>query len=235
VAPGAFTGAERKPRPGKLECADGGTLFLDEIGDMPLALQAKLLRVLQDQEFEPLGSNRVVRVDLRIIAATSRDLEAMVRAGSFRIDLFYRLNVLSIFIPPLRERAGDLDMLCEHLLERIACQNRALPRELAPGAMEALRGHAWPGNVRELENVLEQAMLKTDAHTLRAADLAGLLDPLAPHSLDPTLAGALEATERQVLESALAACHGNKAATAHLLGIGRTTLYRRLARTRLQP
>jgi transcriptional regulator with PAS, ATPase and Fis domain len=231
VAPGAFTGAERKPRPGKLEFADGGTLFLDEIGDMPPAVQAKLLRVLQDQEFEPLGSNRVLRVDIRFIAATSRDLEAMVQAGSFRMDLFYRLNVLSIRLPPLRERLGDLDMLCEHLLEKIG---RPLPRELAPEAMAALRGHGWPGNVRELENVLEQAMLRTDAHTLRPADFAGLLGSPAPGP-PPSLAGALEATGRQVLESALAACHGNKAATAQLLGIGRTTLYRRLARNRQKP
>ncbi|MGA2083361.1 MAG: sigma 54-interacting transcriptional regulator [Holophaga sp.] len=230
VAPGAFTGADRKPRTGKLELADGGTLFLDEIGDMPLALQSKLLRVLQDQEFEPLGSNRVVRVDLRVLSATSRDLEAMVRTGAFRRDLFYRLNVLSISVPPLRERPGDLDLLCEHLLEKIARKNGAPARELAPEALDALRRHPWPGNVRELENVLEQAMLNSDVHTLRPDDFPGLLaDPGGPGP-SASLASALEDAQRRALEAALAATGGNRAQAARCLGIGRTTLYRRLGK-----
>ena len=170
VAPGAYTGAERKPRPGKFELADGGTLFLDEIGDMPLGLQSKLLRALQDQEIEPLGSNRVIRVNVRIMAASSRDLGAMARDGRFRMDLYYRLNVLKIQLPPLRERMGDLEILCEHILEQIGRRNGALPRELDPGAVALLRRHDWPGNVRELQNALEQAMLASDAHTLGADD-----------------------------------------------------------------
>jgi transcriptional regulator with PAS, ATPase and Fis domain len=230
VAPGAYTGADRKPRPGKFELANGGTLFLDEIGDMPLALQSKLLRVLQDQEFEPLGSNRVVRVDLRVLSATSRDLEAMVRTGAFRRDLFYRLNVLSISVPPLRERPGDLDLLCEHLLEKIARKNGAPARELAPEALDALRRHPWPGNVRELENVLEQAMLNSDVHTLRPDDFPGLLaDPGGPGP-SASLASALEDAQRRALEAALAATGGNRAQAARCLGIGRTTLYRRLGK-----
>ena len=233
VAPGAFTGAERKQRPGKFEVADGGTLFLDEIGDMPIALQAKLLRVLQDQEVEPLGSNRIIRVDVRIMAATSCDLEAMVKAGTFRKDLFYRLNVLSIPIPPLRERKGDLELLCERLLEKIGRQNGGPCRELSSEAMALLQSHPWPGNVRELENVLERALLNTDAHTLEASDfmdLAGSIAGAESPAASPatTLAGALEATERQVLDAAMAASHGNMAEAARRLGIGRTTLYRRM-------
>jgi transcriptional regulator with PAS, ATPase and Fis domain len=236
VAPGAYTGAERKARPGKLELADGGTLFLDEIGDMPLALQAKLLRVLQDQEFEALGSNRVQKVDIRVITATSRDLEAMVRAGAFRQDLFYRLNVLSIPIPALRDRISDLDMLCEHLLEKIAHHNGTPPRDLAPGALAALRRHSWPGNVRELENVLEQAMLATDARTLEADDLARLLPRSGtPRDEPATFAGAVAEAGDRALEAALAACHGNRAQAARRLGIGRTTLYRRLERLGKKP
>jgi transcriptional regulator with PAS, ATPase and Fis domain len=238
VAPGAYTGADRKPRAGKFELADGGSLFLDEIGDMPLALQAKLLRTLQDQEIEPVGSNRVIRVDVRIMAATSRDLEAMVKDGRFRMDLFYRLNVLKIALPPLRERMGDLEILCEHVLEQIGRRNGTLPRELDRAAMDLLRSHDWPGNVRELENVLEQGMLGTDAHTLTAADFPELVggrggpgpgEPPGPEAT--SLSGVMQAAERVALEAALEACAGNKALAARRLGIGRTTLYRRLAQT----
>jgi transcriptional regulator with PAS, ATPase and Fis domain len=233
VAPGAYTGAERKHRPGKFEVADGGTLFLDEIGDMPIALQAKLLRVLQDQEVEPLGSNRIIRVDVRIMAATSCDLETMVKAGTFRKDLFYRLNVLTVPIPPLRERQGDLELLCERLLEKIGHQNGSPSCELSPEAMALLLRHPWPGNVRELENVLERALLNTDAHTLEPSDFMDLAvstagpEPSATFSTT-TLAGALEATERRVLDAAMTASHGNMAEAARRLGIGRTTLYRRM-------
>ncbi|HLO66837.1 MAG TPA: sigma 54-interacting transcriptional regulator [Holophaga sp.] len=228
VAPGAYTGAERKARPGKFEVADGGTLFLDEIGDMPLALQSKLLRVLQDQEVEPLGSNRVLRVDVRILAATSRDLEAMIREGRFRRDLFYRLNVLTIAVPPLRERPSDLPGLCEHLLERIGHREGPPARELSADALAALEARSWPGNVRELENALEQALLASDAHTLTAADFA-CLPPEAPLPDAPARA------ERAGLEAAIAAAGGNLAQAARRLGIGRTTLYRRMARLGMAP
>jgi len=236
VAPGAFTGADRKARPGKFELADGGTLFLDEIGDMPLGLQAKLLRALQDQEIEPLGSNRLIRVDVRIMAATSRNLEAMVRDGSFRMDLFYRLSVLKIALPPLRERMGDLEILCEYLLERIGRRNGTLPKELDASAMDLLRCHDWPGNVRELENALEQSMLDTDAQTLTAADFpefAGGRRHLAPGrsagAETASLSGVVQEAEHRALEAALDASSGNKALAARRLGIGRTTLYRRLS------
>ena len=178
VAPGAYTGAERKGREGKFKLADGGTLFLDEIGDMPLALQSKLLRALQEQEIEPLGSNRLERVDVRVIAATSRDLAAMVEAGTFRADLYYRLHVLPIHLPPLRERLADLEALVEALAEDIARRSGMAHKTVAPDALDLLAAHRWPGNIRELRNVLEQATLMTDDLQLGPHHFAAAL-PLA--------------------------------------------------------
>ncbi len=179
VAPGAYTGADRKGRDGKFKLADGGTLFLDEIGDMPLGLQAKLLRVLQEQELEPLGSNQVLRVDVRIIAATSRDLSAMVDAGQFRADLYYRLNVLPIRLPALRERQGDLEALIDMLCDDIARRSGMPHKAVAADALDLMARHRWPGNIRELRNVLEQATLMTDDPVLTAAHLATLLPAAA--------------------------------------------------------
>ena len=162
VVPGAYTGADRKGRDGRFVLADGGTLFLDEVGDAPPALQAKLLRALQEQEIEPLGSNKVIKVDVRVIAATSRDLKARVADGRFREDLYYRLSVLPIRVPPLRERLSDLEALAENLLENIAARTGMPQRELTPAALAALAGHEWRGNIRELRNALEQAAMLTD-------------------------------------------------------------------------
>ena len=173
VAPGAYTGADRRGREGKFKHADGGTLFLDEIGDMPLALQSKLLRALQEQEIEPLGSNRVERIDVRIIAATSRDLAAMVADGSFRADLYYRLNVLPIRLPALRERLADLDALVESLAEDIARRSGLPVRSVSPEALALLARRAWPGNIRELRNTLEQAALMTDDLVLEMRHFEG--------------------------------------------------------------
>jgi len=174
VAPGAYTGADRKGRDGKFKLADGGTLLLDEIGDMPLALQSKLLRVLQEQEVEPLGSNQVQRVDVRIIAATSRDLPAMVAAGSFRADLFYRLNVLPIRLPALRDRLSDLEALVETLTEDIARRSGLAHKSVSADALDLLARHRWPGNIRELRNALEQASLMTDDLLLTAGHFGEL-------------------------------------------------------------
>ena len=182
VAPGAYTGAERKGREGKFKLADGGTLFLDEIGDMPLVLQSKLLRALQEQEIEALGSNRVERVDVRIIAATSRDLAAMVADGQFRADLFYRLNVLPIGLPPLRERLDDLDALAEALAEDIARRSGLPQKGLTPEALDLLAAQPWRGNIRELRNVLEQAALMTDDAVLAPAHFAAALRLQAGHA-----------------------------------------------------
>ena len=190
VAPGAYTGADRKGRDGKFKLADGGTLFLDEIGDMPLQLQAKLLRALQEQEVEPLGSNQVHKVDVRVIAATSRDLVAMVADGRFRADLFDRLNVLPIRLPPLRERLADIEPLADALLDDIARRSGLPHRGLSAEALDRLAAHAWPGNIRELRNVLEQAALMTDAAVLSAADVAAALGSELPAAAAPRAAAA---------------------------------------------
>jgi len=230
VAPGAYTGADRKGRDGKFKLADGGTLFLDEIGDMPPALQGKLLRALQEQEVEPLGSNRVIKVDVRVIAATSRDLKSLVAEGRFREDLYYRLNVLPIRVPALRERITDLEALADTLLESIASRSGMPQRELEPGALAVLAAHSWPGNVRELRNVLEQAAMLTDHARLTAEDFAGILDQGtgAAQSLPQRIAD----LERKSIESALAATGGNKVSAARLLGISRATLYEKLKLSR---
>ena len=247
VAPGAYTGAERKGRDGKFKAAHGGTLLLDEIGDMPLALQSKLLRVLQEQEVEPLGSNQVQRIDVRVIAATSRDLGRMVEAGSFRADLYYRLNVLPIRLPPLRERLDDLEALVETLAEDISRRSGLPHKSLNAEALDLLARHDWPGNIRELRNVLEQATLMTDDPSLGAAHFAPLLGvparaeaaPPAPPAPDtPTdgaawlpLPQAVAELEARCIRQALQRTGGNKLAAARLLGISRATLYQKLPAT----
>jgi transcriptional regulator with PAS, ATPase and Fis domain len=242
VAPGAYTGADRKGRDGKFKLAHGGTLFLDEIGDMPLALQAKLLRVLQEQEVEPLGSNRVERVDVRVIAATSRDLPAMVAAGTFRADLYYRLNVLPIRLPALRERLADLEPLVDALADDIAGRSGLPHKGLAPDALDLLTRQAWPGNIRELRNALEQASLMTDDLVLGARHFDGILGeaeavPAATQSPSPRpepaapikpLPQAIAELEQRAIREALAATGGNKLAASRLLGISRATLYEKL-------
>lgn len=235
VAPGAYTGADRKGRDGKFKIADGGTLFLDEIGDMPLALQAKLLRVLQEREIEPLGSNRVIETDVRVIAATSCDLKLLVDEGRFRQDLYYRLNVLPVLLPSLRERLSDLEALCEYQLESIA-QRTGMPlREMTSTAIGALSAHEWRGNVRELRNVLEQATMHTDNIRLTAEDFFTILPtarrnlPIAALRPLPQLIAELEQSS---IQSALEATRGNKVSAAKLLGISRATLYEKLATIR---
>jgi len=245
VAPGAYTGADRKGRVGKFSLADGGTLFLDEIGDMPLALQPKLLRALQEGEIEPLGSNTLVPFDARVIAATSRDLAALVREGRFREDLYYRLNVLPIRVPPLRERRADIPSLVEVLAEDIALRGGAPVPELSADALGLLAAQHWRGNIRELRNVLEQAAMRSDSARIEAAQVAAVLRdagireivppiltaPAAPRpggaALRP-LAEQVGDVERQAITAALAATGGNKLAAAKLLGISRAKLYERL-------
>ncbi len=232
VAPGAYTGADRRGRDGKFKLADGGTLFLDEVGDMSLALQAKLLRTLQEQEFEPVGSNQLTRVDVRVIAATSRDLEAMVAAGEFRADLYYRLNVITLRTPPLRERLDDIQPLAEYLLEEIARRHGMPPCEIDTTALESLRRHEWPGNVRELSNVLERAVLMSDALVLQAADIAQVLPAgraAPPAGASPAIAATVAGAEREAIRSALRSTHGNKSQAAKLLGISRAALYEKIA------
>ncbi len=173
--PGAFTGADRKGRDGKFRLAHGGTLFLDEIGDMPLALQSKLLRALQEGEIEPLGSNKLISIDVRVIAATSRDLTRLVRDGGFREDLFYRLHVLPIRVPPLRERRADIAALLEALGEDVALRSGMPPPELSREALALLEAQSWRGNIRELRNVLEQATMRSDSSRIDVQQLQTVL------------------------------------------------------------
>ncbi|MBC7918690.1 MAG: sigma 54-interacting transcriptional regulator [Rhodoferax sp.] len=248
VAPGAYTGADRKGREGKFRLAHGGTLFLDEIGDMPLGLQAKLLRALQEGEIEPLGSNQLTPFDARVIAATSRDLGRLVREGSFREDLFYRLNVLPIRVPPLRERREDIAALVEVLGEDMALRSGAQPPELSAEALALLSAQVWRGNIRELRNVLEQATMRSDSHRIVSAQLEAVLResgiaqlepvaaPTTPGLAAPTtavlvrpLAEQVAQLERQAIAAAMTAARGNKVAAARMLGISRATLYGRLA------
>ncbi|WHZ11271.1 MAG: sigma 54-interacting transcriptional regulator [Burkholderiaceae bacterium] len=248
VAPGAYTGADRKGRDGKFKLADGGTLFLDEIGDMPLGLQAKLLRALQEGEIEPLGSNRLVPFDARVIAATSHDLAALVRAGRFREDLYYRLSVLPIRVPPLRERRSDIPALVEVLAEDIAQRNGQSLPEVTPAALALLGEQTWRGNIRELRNLLEQAALRSDSARIDTSHLDVVLrdagiEPVVPRAvLGAHVAAPVRATalvrplpeqiaelEREAISAALAACGGNKLGAARMLGISRATLYDRLS------
>jgi transcriptional regulator with PAS, ATPase and Fis domain len=234
AAPGAYTGAERKGRDGKFKLADGGTLFLDEVGDMPLAVQAKLLRALQEQEIEALGSNKVTKVDVRVITATSGNLEELVKQARFRSDLYYRLNVLSIKLPPLRERLQDLDVLCELLLAQIAERTGMPQREISVAALAALEMYPWPGNIRELRNVLEKAVMFSERRRLEVADFAAVL-PVLKHPASPaqgasrSLAQAVAQAERAAITAALEAARGNKSLAAQMLGVSRATLYEKIA------
>lgn len=232
---GAFTGASRD-KEGKFLQADGGTLFLDEIGTASPSLQVKLLRVLQDREFEPVGGTKTHKVDVRLVLATNEDLEARVRSGDFRQDLYYRINVISITQPPLRERLGDIPLLVEHYLHDFNTQTGKDVRGFNDQAMQALQRYHWPGNVRELVNVVERAIVlaKSDVITVNdlpeqfrkdPAEFAGSVNRLAGN---PNLKSALADPERQIILDALEQNGWNRQETAHLLGINRTTLYKKM-------
>ena len=222
---GAFTGALQR-RIGRFELAEGGTIFLDEIGDLPPETQIALLRVLQEREFERVGGNRPIRANVRVVAASNRDLEAAVAQGSFRADLFYRLNVFPVHVPPLRERRGDIPLLVEHFVHRYAREIGKSIREVRKSSLDLLRFHEWPGNVRELQNVIERAVIVSDSEAL-AID-ARWLKPRgeAPPPVlmpEPTLAGA----EKSAIEDALQATKGRVAGpfgAATRLGVPSSTL-----------
>ncbi len=221
---GAFTGAV-SARPGLVELAEGGTLFLDEIGEIPPALQVKLLRFLQSREFIRLGGRTTRRVDARLICATNRDLAAEVRAGLFREDLYYRLAVFPITVPPLRERPGDIALLARHILERLGCR-----RELEPAVLRLLQEHDWPGNVRELENVLERAMILAAGEPIGPQHIQ-LPEPVLArpeNPASPRSPAALFEVERSMVIDALRRAGGNKTKAARLLGITRRMLYTKL-------
>ena len=236
-AKGAFTGAVSDRR-GKFEIASGGTLFLDEIGDMSLKTQAKVLRALQEQVIEPVGGQTSVRVDVRVIAATNKDLADEIRQGRFREDLFFRLNVIPIHVPPLRERGDDVIRLAQHFVAEFAREYGRRPKALSAEALNVLRAYRWPGNVRELRNVIERLMIMVPGEVIGPADLSFLDVSTSPRpATDATtvepLFSARDAWERAYILNALAAFDGNISRTADALGLERSNLYKKLEQYRI--
>lgn len=224
---GAFTGADES-RAGFFHAADGGTIFLDEVSDMSLAMQVKLLRVLQDKEVCMVGSNRARKVDVRILAATNRDLQDLVRKELFREDLFYRLNVITIFIPPLRERSEDILLLARHFVTKFAAESGQSPPRFSDKALQSLRSYNWPGNVRELENVIQRLVVMTDGDAIDVPDLPTLMRFSALRKTGFTRT--LVEVEAEYISNVLASVDGNKTRAAELLGINRKTLREKLRR-----
>ena len=230
---GAFTGAS-KSKAGLFQAANGGTIFLDEIGELPLEMQAKLLRVLQEKEVRPVGSNEKVNVDVRVIAATNRDLEAAYRGGTFRKDLYFRLNVVTVHLPSLRERRSDIPMLIHHFLDRYA---RGENLQVSAAAMKSLLQYDWPGNVRELENCVARAVALGDHQAYRRGDLPPAIRMDSQHSASTSLQDtaslsttALAEMERMTILRVFEQANGDKALAGKMLGISRATLYRKLKR-----
>ncbi|MGH8629198.1 MAG: sigma 54-interacting transcriptional regulator, partial [Burkholderiales bacterium] len=239
-ARGAFTGA-MSDKDGKFRAAEGGTIFLDEISCASPALQVKLLRILQDKQFEPIGSNHTLTADVRVILATNVDLPAEVAAGRFRKDLFYRINVVNIDLPLLRQRIGDIPLLAEQFVQKYREQSGKRVLGFSEEAMECMQGYTWPGNVRELENCVERAvLLARNAHIVKSDLPAQVLEALGPSKGQPLLAGspgrpftlkaALAEPERRVIQAALETHNWNRSLTARALDINRTTLYKKMRR-----
>ena len=226
---GAFTGADRR-REGRFFQADGGSLLLDEVSEMPLPMQVKLLRVLQEREFTRVGGDTVIRVDVRVIAATNKDLPELVSGGRFREDLYYRLNVVGLTLPALRERAEDIPLLALHFLEAFALKNRKEVKGFTPQAMDRLIRYAWPGNVRELMNAVERAVVMTRGDFLTEEDVSLIPTAAMPEPEHPPAAGVrpLEEVEKATILTTLKAADGNKSEAARRLGITRRTLHKKL-------
>jgi two-component system nitrogen regulation response regulator NtrX len=231
---GAFTGAVSDRR-GRFELADEGTIFLDEVADMTLKTQAKVLRVLQEQVVDPVGGHDSVKVDVRVLAATNKDLTAEIRAGRFREDLFFRLNVIPIFVPPLREREEDIPRLIAHFMQELSREHGRRPRQIAPEAMDVLRRYAWPGNVRELRNVVERLLIMVPGEIVEPVHLTFLQGVQVVDGVPEVAAGpslplheARERFERDYIVRTLAAQQGNMSRTAEILGVERSNLYRKM-------
>ena len=224
---GAFTGADRD-RKGILELADGGTLFLDEIGDMSVRMQSKLLRALQEREVRPVGGKETIRVDVRIVSATNRSLRGLIKEGSFRDDLFYRINVITIDLPPLRHRKDDIPALVEHFLERIALESGPPRKQFSPGALELLMSYDWPGNIRELENVVQRAVALNDGPTIDASALPDRVRHVMITEESPNYLGSGKGGEQLMIEKALHNFEGDKTRASRFIGWSRPKLYRRM-------
>jgi len=231
---GAFTGAHEQKK-GKMELAHGGTLFLDEVGDISAEVQTKLLRFIQEREFERVGGIKPIAVDVRIIAATNRALEALVTEGRFREDLYHRLNVIPVVLPPLRERTEDIPILAEHFLKRFAAETKKQIAEIAPEALARLQSYDWPGNVRELANVIERAVVLGEDRVVTSNDLPTRITEAEPGSTSEagSYRAALEACRRQTILSALKEHQGNRAAAARALGIHEKYLLRVIKHLRI--
>jgi Nif-specific regulatory protein len=216
---GAFTGAQASKK-GRFELAEGGTLFLDEIGELNLSTQVKLLRVLQEREFERLGGVTTIQADIRLIIATSKDLEKSIAEGSFREDLYYRLNVFALFVPPLRERRTDILLLADHFLEKFSHQHHKHVKRISTPAIDMLMSYHWPGNVRELENAIERAVVVCDGEVVHAHHLPPTLQTAEASgtTIAMTLQDALKAFEKDTIQDALKSARGNRAKAARLLG-----------------
>jgi len=228
-AKGAFSGAT-KAKKGKFEIADGATLFLDEIGDMSVRVQAKMLRVLEEQRFEPVGSNTPVSVDVRVISATNKPLESLIDNGHFRPDLFYRLNVIPFQVPPLRERIEDIPALVDHFNRRYSMEYGKHPKEFTDDAIARLQSHSWPGNVRELKNVVERIVIMSTSPRIADADLPELTGSDVPSITFrfPSFKDATDAYQREFIQHKLAEFGGNVAKAAEAMGVDRSHLYRRM-------
>src|SRR5215210_5845405 len=226
---GAFTGATAAKK-GKFELADGATLFMDEIGDMSARVQAKVLRVLEEQRFEPVGSNQSVRVDVRILAATNKRLEVEIEQGNFRSDLFYRLNVIPFELPPLRERLEDVPLLVEHFNQKFSTAYGKRPKRFEAEALDALQSYSWPGNVRELRNTIERVVIMHSKVRVGASDLPTLggEEPPAASFRFPSFKEATDAYHREFIQRKLAEAEGNVSRAAELMGVDRSHLYRRM-------
>jgi DNA-binding NtrC family response regulator len=230
---GAFTGAHER-REGRFEKADGGTLFLDEISEIDSSTQVKLLRVLEEREFERVGGDKTIDVDIRLVAATNKNLKDMVAAGTFREDLFYRLDVINITLPPLRDRADDIPLLCSHFVREFNEKNGKEVTELSPEVINQLSRYNWPGNVRELRNTIEKMVVLSRSNRLTPKDIPpGIRASLQEHPGPVTTAAipggtSMKDAERAMIESALEKCEGNRTRAAELLGISRRTLHRKL-------
>jgi transcriptional regulator with PAS, ATPase and Fis domain len=230
---GAFTGANQKGKPGKFEIANNGVLFLDEISSMPLTIQSKLLRVLQDKVVERLGGNNRRKVNVKIIAATNEDLADLVRKQKFREDLFYRLNVIQVKIPPLRERREDIVALAEHFLERYCKRFNKKPKTFTYSAIQMLTKYDWPGNVRELKNVMERLAIMSEGTLITQTDIIENTPIHTDAEVGGSLKEQMDQTEKRIIASALDKARGNKAIAAKHLGINRTTLYSKLEKYNL--
>ena len=226
-ARGAFTGADRD-RKGILELAHGGVLFLDEIGDMSLRMQSKLLRALQEREIRPVGGKEAIRIDVRLISATHRSLPVLIRDGAFREDLLYRVNVITIHLPALRERRDDIPSLVDHFLGRIASDTGLPRKQCSPGALELLSAYDWPGNIRELENVVQRAVALGDGRRIEAGDLPDRIRHVMITEEAPHYSGAGKAGEQLLIEKALFNYDGDKTRAARFIGWSRPKLYRRM-------